>query len=85
MEEKSIVVEDVEGHAAGWSDETLKEAIKQAENSLAALRKLESASSEEADVEGHLAGWSDETLKEAIKQAENSLAALRKLESASSK
>jgi hypothetical protein len=36
--------DDVEGHAYGWSDENLKQAVSRLENAVAALRALRTTS-----------------------------------------
>ena len=61
-----------------WSDETLKQAIQQIENALAALAKLD-AKREPAEVEGQRL-YSDETLKQAIEQVKSALAALKAMQ-----
>ena len=72
---------DVEAHAM-FSDERLKEEIRQLERSLASLKELEAVradDSDDSDVEAH-AMWSDERLKETIRQLERSLASLKQLQ-----
>ena len=65
-----------------FSDERLKDEIRQLEQSLASLKELEAARAdvpEESDVEAH-AMWSDERLKDEIRRLERSLALLKELE-----
>jgi hypothetical protein len=74
--------DDVEGHAYGWSDENLKQAISQVQDALQVLRQLEPTHDQD-DVEGHAYSWSDENLKQAVSRLENAVAALRALRTTS--
>ena len=68
---------EVEGQRfVGYSDETIKQAIQQVENALAALAKLD-AKREPAEVEGQYRAYSDETLKQAVEQVKSALEALK--------